>query len=384
MIGPLLRRWRWTLAGVALLALGLAYAFWPQPVAVETGQVTRGAMEVGITDDAVTRAKELYVVSAPVTGYLSRIELEAGDKVAAGTLITRMTGRPSAPLDARSRSELQGALAAARAGVSSAEAELAQARRDLARAEALARRGFLPRAQLEAGRTRVTAGQAAVARSRAEMARIEAQMGPPGLASSATVDVRAPVSGSVLSVITESAGIVNEGTPLMSIGDPGRIEVVLDLLSREAVRVKVGDPVAITQWGGDAPLRGHVARIEPYGRMKVSALGIEEQRVNLIVRFDTASLPQVARLGHGYQVDATVILWSRPDALRVPVGALLRDPRGEWQVFVADHGRARARTIKLGHVNAEFGEILAGVTQGEQIVLNPGSAIADGKRIKPR
>lgn len=379
--GPI-RRWRWPLALALLIAAGLAFAFWPRASVVDVARVTQGPMTVGVTDDGVTRARELYVISAPVTGYLSRIELEAGDAVTKGTLITRMTGRPSAPLDARSRSELHAALAAARAGQSSAAALLGQSRRDLGRAEALAKRGFLPRAQLEAARTRVLSGAAALARSRAEIAQIEATLGPSGLSSTAGVDVRAPVSGSVLSVITESAGIIAEGTPLMSIGDPRRIEVLVDVLSREAVRVKPGDRVDITEWGGDTALHGTVARIEPYGRLKVSALGIEEQRVNLVVRFDPADAAKAARLGHGFQVDATVILWRKDDALRVPVGALFRAGSGDWQVFVAEHGRARLRPVRIGHINDTFGEVLGGLAAGATVVVNPGAAIAEGTRIK--
>lgn len=383
MIGQRIWRWRWTLVLVGLLAMGLGYAFWPRPVAVDLGAVVRGPMMVGITDDGVTRAKELYVVSAPVTGYLTRIELEAGDTVAKGTLITRMSGRPSAPIDARSRAEIQAALAAARAGAASADATLAQARRDLARAEALAGRGFLPRAQLEAARTRVIAGVAAQARSRAEIAQAQARLGPSGVASSSEVDVRAPAGGSVLSVITESAAVVAEGTPLMAIGDAARIELVVDLLSREAVRAKAGDPVEITQWGGDAPLHGHVARIEPFGRLKVSALGIEEQRVNLIVQFDADSVAQAARLGHGYQVDATIILW-RDDVVQVPIGALFRGSEGDWQAFVPEKGRARLRTVKVGHINDSVAEVLDGLKPGDAVILDPGNTVTEGARVKPR
>lgn len=384
MMRAFLGRWRWAAAIAALLVLGLAYAFWPVRVRVDAGRVTRGEMAVGITDDAVTRAREVYVVSAPITGTLSRIELEAGDRVARGTLITRMTSRPSAPLDPRTRAELLGVLAAARAEYTGANATVRQARRDLARAEALAKRGFLPRAQLEAARTRVVSGDAAVARSRAEIAQIEARLGPSGTSGGSAVDVRAPVGGYVLAVATESAGIVAEGTPLMSIGDPSRIEVVLDLLSREAVRAKPGNRVALTQWGGDVPLHGEVARIEPYGRLKVSALGIEEQRVNLIVRFSADSVDRASRLGHGYQLDATVIVWSRPDAVRVPVGALFRGGDGAWEVFVVDKGRALMRRVSIGHINDAFGEVLAGLSPGDAVVLDPGGAVADGTRIRVR
>jgi HlyD family secretion protein len=381
----LIKRWRWALLIAALLVAGLGYAFWPVAIPIDAGKVTRGPMVVGITDDGVTRAKELYMVSAPVTGYLSRIELEAGDRVARGTVITRMSGRPSAPLDPRSQQDLHAALAAARASESGIVASLAQSRRDLARAEQLAGRGFLPRSKLEAARTLVSTGQSALALARAEIARIQAQSASPtGAAAGVAVAVRAPARGSVLSVINESAGIIAEGTPLMSIGDPRQIEVVVDLLSREAVRVKVGDLVEITQWGGEAPLTGHVERIEPFGRLKVSALGIEEQRVNLIIGFDAASLPKATRLGDGYQLDAKFILWSRADALRVPIGALFRGPDGGWRVFVIASGRARERTVRIDHINDEFGEVAEGLSEGQTVILNPGNALAEGKRVKPR
>ncbi len=381
----LLKRWRWALLIAALLVAGLAFAFWPRAVPVDAAQVSKGRMVTGITDDGQTRAVDVYVVSAPVTGYLERIELEAGDKVAGGTLITRMKGRPSTPLDPRSRQELVAAGAAARAAESGARTALAQSWRDLQRAEKLARDGFLPRSQLEAARTRVAGDRAALSQTQAEMRRIGAQLAAPsGLASGAPVPVRAPAGGSVLAVINESAGVVVEGTPIMTIGDPERIEGVVDLLSREAVRVKPGDAVEITQWGRPVPLKGFVKRIEPFGRLKVSALGIEEQRVNVIIGFAPESLPEAARLGHGYQFDATFILWSRGDALRVPIGALFRGADGEWHAFEIVGGRARDRKLKIGQINEEWGEVLGGLAQDAAVVVNPSKTLMDGARIKPR
>ena len=162
------------------------------------------------------------------------------------------------------------------------------------------------------------------------------------------------------------------------------IEAVVDLLSREAARVKPGDQVLITQWGGDEPISGHVTRVEPYGRLKISALGIEEQRVNVIVGFDPEEAGKVARLGHGYQVDATVVLWSKKDALRVPIGALFRGADGDWRVFALRRSRAMEQTVKLGHINDEFGEVLEGLSDGEVVVLNPGGSLVDRSRIEPR
>ncbi|MDD3799425.1 MAG: efflux RND transporter periplasmic adaptor subunit [Novosphingobium sp.] len=380
-----IKRWRWALLIAAVLAAGLAFAFWPEAALVDTGKVTRGPMTVGVTDDGVTRAEEYYNVSAPVTGYLQRIELEAGDRVARGTLITRMTGVPSAPLDARSERELRSALASALANEQSARSTLTQARSDLARAEKLAERGFLSQSDLEQARTRVATGAATVQQTRGEVSRIRSLLAPPdGSRSTQPVPVRAPVSGSVMSVINESEGVIAQGTPLVTLGDPRRIEAVVDLLSREAARVEPGDKVLITQWGGNEAISGHVTRVEPFGRLKISALGIEEQRVNVIVGFDAAEADKIARLGHGYQIDATIVLWHKDDALRVPIGALFRGTEGKWHVFVANGSRAEEREVELGHVNDEFGEVLRGLAAGDTVVLNPGSSLSDGARIEAR
>ena len=384
MMGKMVKRWRWALLVAALLVGGLVFAFWPTPQTVDTARVTRGAMSVGVTDDGITRAVDYYVVAAPVTGYLSRIELEPGDRVERGALIARMSGRPAAPLDARSRQELLAALTAATAAVQGADASLAQAQNDRRRAEQLAAKGFVAKAQLEAARTRATTGQALLAQSRAEAARLRAALAQPVGSASGGVPIRAPAGGSVLSVITESEGVIAEASPLVTIGDPRRIELVVDLLSREAVQVTAGNRVEVTQWGGPQPLIGHVERVEPFGRLKISALGIEEQRVNVIVRFDDLSDQEAARLGHGFQVDATIIRWSRPDALRVPIGALFRGIDGGWQVFAIAKGRAVARSITLGHVNDAYGEVTGGLRAGDEVVMNPPASLDDGASVRAR
>lgn len=380
-----LKRWRWALLLALLLAGGLAYAFWPQPLAVDAAAVTRGPMLVGITDDGTTRVRRLHVVSAPISGYVEPITLEPGDAVQAGRMITHMHGPPSAPLDPNSQRQVRAALAAAQAGTRGAAAALDQARRDLARAEDLGKRGFLARAQLEAARTRVTTTAATLTQGNAEITRLRAQLADPtGNEGPAEVPVRSPASGTVLSVLRQGDAIVPAGTELMTIGNPADIEVVVDLLSRDAVKVQPGAVVQISQWGGDGLLIGTVKRIEPLGRLKVSALGIEEQRVNLIIGFTPDMAGKAARLGHGFQLDATVVLWQAPAVLRVPLGALFRGSDGGWQVFVIDTGRAHSQPVRIGHINDEYGEVLAGLTAGQRVVLNPGSLVADGSRVKPR
>lgn len=384
MIRDVFTRWRWAILVTVILLAGLFYALWPEPRLVDTSEVTKGPMQVGITDDGVTRAEEFYVVSAPVSGYIARIELEPGDEVAAGALITRMGGRLTSPLDRRSRAELQSALQAANAATDAVRASLKQAERDLARAEELAGRGFLPQARLEAARTQVATEQSALAGSQAEAARIRAMLSGGGASSGEAIAVRAPSGGSVLSVINESEGMIVEGTPLITIGDPQRIEAVIDLLSRDAVQVKPGAKVQITQWGGPDPLTGTVQQVEPFGRLKISALGIEEQRVNVIVSFDRLSNNQAARLGHGYQVDATIIQWRTADAIRIPIGALFRAQNGRWRAFVVNGGRARETELEIGHINDEFGEALSGVSEGDVVIVNPASSMSDGVRVRSR
>ncbi len=381
----LVRRWRWILAIAAVLLAGLAFAFWPAATLVDTATVSRGPMAVGITDDGIIRTEDYFVISAPVTGYLDRIELEPGDLVQGGAVVAMMHGRPSAPLDPRSARELRASLASAQAAGTGARASLDQARRDLERAQALADRGFVSRAQLESIQTRVRTGEAAVAQAQAEISRFRGLLtATSGQAGREAVAVRSPEGGSVMAIINESEGVIAEGTPLVTIGDPGRIEVVVDLLSRQAVRVTPGDRVEITQWGGPQPLIGVVDRIEPFGRLKISALGIEEQRVNVIIHFAEQSRQAAARLGHGYQVNATIILWRSESALRLPIGALFRGPDGGWMVFLDEDGRAREHAVQLGQINDEYAEVTAGLADGDTVVVNPANTLQDGHRIKAR
>lgn len=378
-----LKRWRWHLLGGLALLLAAAIAFWPSAEEVDVAKVTRGSLVVGVTDDGVTRAEEFYVISAPVTGYLARVELEPGDFVRRGQVVARMTGSASMPLDLRTQHTLRASLAAARANERALNSTLEQAQQDLTRAEELSSRGFLSRAQLEQGRTRVNTARAALEEARANSARISAEMsGTSGKPTSQAIPVTAPANGAVMTVITESEGEIPQGTSLMTIGDSKNVEAVIDLLSRDAVKVSVGDPVLVTGWGGARPLVGKVKRIEPFGKLKVSALGIEEQRVNVIVGFANAA--EAARLGHGFQIDATVILWRSAEALRIPIAAIFRGADNKWRAFVNDGGRARLTKINLGHMTDEFAEVLSGLKEGDEVILSPPTSMIDGLRVTPR
>ena len=381
-----IKRWQWAIGIGALLLLGLVYSFWPTAVPVDVASVTRGEMVVGVTDDGITRLDDLYVVSAPVTGYVTRIEIEPGDQVIANdTVIAQMSGRPPMPLDSRTRLELRNSLAAAQAAERSAAAALQLSLRNLERAEELLERGFLPQSNLDAARSDAEMRRAELQRSRAESGRIRAALRESGSGRPSgygSVAVRSPTSGVLLRVVHESEGIVAEGAPLVEVGDASQIEVVVDLLSREAVRVEPGAEVLIERWGGDRPLRGRVRTIEPFGELRISALGIEEQRVNVIIDFEEPE-GEVARLGHGFQIDATIVLWQDNDALRVPIGSIFRSGAA-WHVFVVSGNRAVEREIEIGHINDDFAEILGGLEEGDRVIVNPSSSVADSQRVSER
>jgi len=381
----------------AIILIGLAYAFRPEAVLVNVAEVDRGRVEIGITDDGVTRIRDVYQVSAPVTGRITRIEIEPGDEVIAGkTEIVQIRPRPPGLLDARTRTELENALASSRAAenvaaadLQRAEAALDLAKKTLSRTQELAEDGFATKARLDEAlasvnerAAAVSMADAALARSTSDVARARAALSQDeGNENPEPVIVTAPTSGRVLQVLRESEVIVTEGTPLVEIGDPKQIEIVADLLSRDAVRITEGDPVRISRWGGE-PIMGTVRLVEPFGFLKVSALGIEEQRVNVIIDVDDPTGP-AARLGHGYQLDATVIVWAEDDALRLPLGAVFRH-KGDWHVYRVAKGKARRTKVRLGERNDQYAEVLEGLALGDSVILDPGSLVSDKSRVRPR
>ena len=392
----------WAALGL-VLAAGLVYAFLPQPIPVDEVVVERGPMIQTVSAEGKTRVRDVFVVSAPVAGRLQRIEAEVGDGVVGGSsTIARI--QPSDPsfLDQRSAAEARADVEAAKAGLSLARAELDQARAeldfarsDVVRARALIKSDIISHRALDDAertfRTRqaaVSTAEAAVRMKVSEVTRAEAHLvSPTGKGDTGgdcpCVTVRAPVDGRILRVIQESEGVVAAGTPLVEIGDPRQLEVVADFLSSDAVRIEPGQRVILEDWGGGAPLNGRVRRIEPYGFTKVSALGIEEQRVNVIVDF-TDPRDKWERLGHGYRVEVRVVLWETGDALQVPLTALFRDS-GKWAVFaVSDDGRAVLRDVKVGRRNHLYAEILDGLAQGDRIVSHPSDRLSDGVRVEPR
>ncbi|WP_296611432.1 HlyD family efflux transporter periplasmic adaptor subunit [Sphingomonas sp.] len=389
---------------LALIVVALAVAVYVAtrvpPVEVEAGSVTRGPMTVTVDDLAETRVRDLYTVSAPVGGELLRVPLKPGARVVAGvTVLARIKPPEPAPLDARTVAQIEGNIATLEAQADAADAQSEVARtavtlsgRQFARLTTLYGRGFVARAALdeaEAARDRANAGLRS-ARRTAEAAHeavraARAGLIPPqaGGAGRGIVDVRAPVGGFLLSVPQESARVVLAGTPIAAVGDATQIELVTDLLSADAVQVQPGAAVSVEDWGGAKPLVGRVRLVEPYGFLKVSALGVEEQRVNVVI--DLLDPPSVwARLGHGFRATVRITVWSANDRVRVPVGALFRKG-DQWQVFrISSDRRVGAVTVKVGHMNADWAEILAGLNPGDRVVLHPGDKVTDGTRIAVR
>lgn len=386
----------WTLVGLGLAGL-LALAFRPGATSVDVAEVTRGPLAVTIRDEARTRVRDVYLVSAPVAGRLLRVGNRAGERVEAGAVVAVIQPAPAVFLDDRSRGESQAAvraaeaaLALARAELEQAESQLAWARTEAQRAETLFASAVASQSALDRARLELRTAAAALDHARAgvsvrqanlEAARVRLVDPSAGSASTRTVSIRAPASGRVLRVLQESEAVVTQGAPLMEIGDPGDIEIVADLLSSDAARVSVGAPVIIDSWGGP-PLRGRVRAIEPAGFLKVSALGVEEQRVNVII--DPDDPPAAWRaVGHAYRVEAGVTVWSADSVLRVPVGSLFRDG-GRWAVFRVEGGRARLTPVGIGQSDGELTEVRSGLEAGQRVVVYPGQAVSDGGRVRPR
>jgi HlyD family secretion protein len=344
----------------------------------------------------------MFVVSASLTGHMRRIELEAGDRVIAGeTIVARIEPSDPSFLDRRSEAELRAGIRASEAARVHAAAELrrAQAERDFAvtelkRYEGLAASRTISQNDLESARRRARTAEAAVDEAVAglrvresELDQAQARLLAPGKGVDPHADcdciiVKSPVSGNVLQVLAESEGIVASGTPLVEIGDPGKLEVVTDLLSTEAVKVRTGQRALIEGWGGDDALEGVVRRVEPYGFTKVSALGVEEQRVKVIIDI-TEPAERWRHLGHGYRVEPRIVLWESNDVLKVPLSSLFRQG-GAWAVFVIRDGRARLQAVTIGNMNGIDAEVLAGVAAGDAVVVHPSDRVSDGARIEPR
>jgi HlyD family secretion protein len=397
-------RRRWIVwVGLALIGLVLlVVAVAPRAVQVDLGEVTTGPLEVTIDHEGMTRVKDRFAISAPVAGTVQRIEHEPGDPVVAGDTVLA-TFVPAEPvlLDSRSRAEALARVEAARADLEQARAEreradsLAQlAATDLVRIRSLAEDGVVSSSDLDQADTNARAGaqQQLAAEAAAEAARhaleaahaalIEPVGEPRPGAPTALVELHSPVDGVVLRRLRESAAVVAQGEPLLEVADAARLEIIADFLSKDAVRMAPGMPVHLAQWGGDDLLKAHVRRVEPSGFTKISALGVEEQRVWVVIELDEPPQQELP-LGDGYRVEAQVVVWSTDSVLRVPTAALFRE-RGVWSVFVFERGHARLRTVDIGHRTGLLTEVVGGLDEGARVVVHPPDAVADGVRVRER
>lgn len=386
----------WGAAGLVVILL-LAYAFWPRPVLADMAQIEQGALTVAVRDEGRTRVREVYTVSAPLAGRLLRVGNRAGETVGAGELVASILPGDPVLLDARTRREAEAmveaarsALLFARAEADRAEAQAVHARAEADRAERLFARDAISQSGLDRARLERRSATAALATAQAGIALREAElqaarvrlMDPDANGAGAVVEIRAPVSGRVLRVMQQSESVVAPGAPILEIGDPRDLEVIAEFLSGDAVRISEGADARIDAWGGGPPLRGRVRLVEPFGFLKISALGVEEQRVNVII--DLLDPPEDwAALGHGYRVEAAATVWEGEDVVKAPVGALFRE-RGGWAVFVVENGRARLRPVEAGRNDGIMAQIVSGLERGDSVILHPGRALSDGTRVRRR
>ena len=378
-----------------ILAAGLLaiYAFRPKPVTVEIGRATKGPLQITIDEDGQTRSHDRFTLTAPVAGVLSRISLHEGDAVTAGAVVAMIHPLPAG---SREEAEIHARVASAKAlkreaDQQSARAETShqQAVRDRLRLETLVENDIIPRTQFEDAQTKevVLAQEVEAAKERAAAAAAEVTAAEAGLISIGSalkekgnaIPIRAPVDGRILRILEKSEGVVASGTPIIVLSNTNKLELVADLLSTDAVKVQPGAAVLVENWGGDIPLRARVRTVEPFGFTKVSALGIEEQRVNVIADF----IEPPANLGDGYRVDVRIVIWQTTDVLKIPASALFR--LGDaWNVFVVEDDVARSRRVEVGHRNALEAEIKTGLREGETIVLHPSNDITDGVIVERR
>jgi HlyD family secretion protein len=382
---------------VAVLAGILYWAFAPKAVPADFARVERGPLEVTVEDEGRTRVRQRYVISAPVPGRLMRIELEPGDPVIANeTVLARFQPTDPALLDARTRAELEARVRAAQAALEGAkadrarvEADLAFARKDLARADQLVKeRVIAPRErdatalQAESLERSLEAADFAVRSAEHQLEEARAALTVTRSGRTEPILLRSPIDGVVLKRLQESEIVVQPGQPLLEVGDVRDLEIVSDMLSTAAVQVRPGQPVHIDQWGGGHPLDGTVRRVEPSGFTKISALGVEEQRVNVIVDF-TGDPEGWKHLGDGFRVEVRVVTASSEHALTVPASSLFRDGDG-WAVFRVNGGRAERRPVRIGLRNGLQAEVLEGLSEGDQVVVYPSDAVKDGVELVPR
>jgi HlyD family secretion protein len=396
----LLTRWfRRAVLGATGLAVAAAIglAWMPQPVPVDTAIVARGPMRVSVDEDGLARVKDRYVISAPLSGNLARIELDAGDTVKPAQIVARIMPLLPPLLDERSRSGAVARVAATsasqnqiRAQIARAEANLEFAKTEAARNRELRRRGAIAQPPLEQSLLAERAAHAEldslrfgvrVADHELEMAKAAVARLRNAKAKGEELRVTSPVAGQVLKVLHENEGAVQASTPLVEVGDPGALEIAVDVLTGDAVRIAPGAKVVVDRWGG-SPLEGRVRRVEPAAFTRLSALGVEEQRVNVLIDL-VSPREKWAALGDGYRVEAAIVVWEAADVVKAPASAVFRRDE-KWAVYRIDDGRARSTSVEIGHRTARDVEIVQGLAPGSEVIVHPGDRITDGVEVERR
>lgn len=399
-------------AVVIAVAVGLVFSFLPKPVIVDFAVIESGELEVTVDEDGYTRVIDRYTVSAPLSGNLARIELRPGDPVKAGDVIARIEPAVSPLMDARSRAETEARLRAAEAAVRQAKATSARARvakkfadDNLEETRGLHSRGSISRHALEVAELEAKTAEQDLASSRfgervakgevdmakAALRRLERASGRSGKPSKSAAsqtatdaedhvfEVIAPVDGRVLHIAQQSEGLVQAGTPLLEVADPDNLEIVADVLTTDAVRIEPGAQVHVDGWGGETPLEGRVRMVEPSAYTEVSALGVEEQRVNVLI--DLVGEPAAwAALGDGYRVRTRIVVWRGQDLVTAPVSALFRQADG-WATFVRAGDLASLRAVEIGHRHGLTAEIVSGLEPGDVVIVHPGDELHDGVEV---
>ncbi|HXS89399.1 MAG TPA: efflux RND transporter periplasmic adaptor subunit [Steroidobacteraceae bacterium] len=369
----------WIAAAVVIvIAIGLSML--PDAVDADIAKADRGDVRVEVVDEGRTRMHDIYIVSAPITGRVLRVEVEPGDEVAAGAILAHMSRAAAGFLDTRSDLQARAGVTAAEAQLRSADAELALAEREHKRNTELVAANLISKAATDQSEARLNAARAARDAARAEVQRARSAVLDPSRTERGIVNVTSPSPGRVLRVPQESEAVIQTGTPIVEVGDPRHVEVIAEFLSQDAVKMRAGAPAQIENWGGP-PLPAVVDRVEPVAHTKISALGVEEQRTNVILQFKDK--PADSLQAHDFRVDVRVVVGEAKNAIRVPLGALYRRGNG-WALYKVVDGRAKLTEVQVAEADPHFRAVTAGVTEGDELIVFPGSSVSDGVRIKPR
>ncbi|MFH2011261.1 MAG: efflux RND transporter periplasmic adaptor subunit [Pseudomonadota bacterium] len=396
----LLRRWIIVITITLGVILAIVYGFMPKPVPVDLAKVSRGLLRVTVEEEGKTRVKDRFVLSAPVAGFMRRIKFDIGDHVQKGQTLVELEPLKSIPLDPRSYAAAEATVSSAKAALKAeeeraraAEADSDYTRKNFERIKKLYEEGYAAKDALEQAESGVKRAEAYFlsAKAAVKVAKFELDRALTSLRYSAAeknktqgelVTISSPINGSVLRIYRESEGVVQPGEPLVDIGDSKKLEVKVEVLSADAVKIKPGTPVYFERWGGSSILSGKVRVVEPSGFTKISSLGVEEQRVFVIVDI-TPSEKDEYSLGDGYRLEASFIIWEGKNVLQVPASALFRKQDG-WAVFVVKNNKALRREVKVGQRTGLAAEIISGLTEGDEVISNPDNSIEDGTRVSPR